>query len=64
MAVLVDKTYQIVLRYTYQDGATITDADYEVAILRAKVLKRIAEEVGHISQGNLSAHIVGSVTES
>lgn len=64
MAISFNKTYTITLKFTYQGGTAIADDDMNVEVLREKIIKRIAEEVGHISVGDLSAHIVGSVTEA
>lgn len=64
MATSFNKTYTITLKFTYVGERAITDADMNVAVLRAKIIKRIAEECGHMNQGDLNAHIVGSVTEA
>lgn len=64
MATSFNKTYSITLKYSYEGGTAITDADSNVSALRTKVIKRIAEEVGHISVGDISAHIVGDVSEA
>lgn len=64
MATSFNKTYSITLKYTYQDARAITEADMNVAILRADVKKWIEGKVGHINKGDLSVHIVGNVTEA
>ena len=64
MAVSFNKTYSITLKYSYEPAGTITDADLNVAILRADVKKWIESKVGHITKGNLVAHIVGVVGEA
>jgi len=64
MAVSFNKTYSITLKYSYEDARAITDADLNVAILRANIIAWIEEKVGNHSKGDLSAHIVGSVTEA
>lgn len=63
MATTVEKTYSITIKYSRDDGKDLTDSDLEYTTLRAKIMKSIAETVP-ISQGILSAHIVGSVSES
>lgn len=64
MATEFEKTYTITLKYTYQGVSEIDEDDMNVAILRADVKKWIEGKVGHISKGNLSAHIVGDVSEA
>jgi len=59
-----EKSYSITLKFSYEDGATITENDLNVGILREHIKKWIADKVAHVNQGNLSAHIVGSVSES
>jgi len=63
MAVSLNKTYSITLKYSYEPAATIVDTDLHVAELRGFIKKWIADRVGHVNQGNLVVHIVGSVTE-
>lgn len=64
MAVSLNKTYSITLKYSYEPSATIVDSDLHVAELRAEVKKWIEARVGHITKGNLVAHIVGTVGEA
>ncbi|GAH56201.1 unnamed protein product [marine sediment metagenome] len=64
MATSFNKTYSITLKFTYQDEAAITESDLNVGVLRTDIKKWIAGKVAHINKGNLSAHIVGSVTEA
>jgi hypothetical protein len=64
MATSFNKTYSIEIKYNYSDSRTILATDMNVEVLRAKVIKRIGEEVGHIQQGDLNANIVGSVSEA
>lgn len=64
MAQSFNKTYSITLKYSYESGGVITDADLHCAELRAKVIAWIDAKVAHVQQGNLSAHIVGTITET
>lgn len=64
MATSFNKSYSITLKFSYEDARAITDADLNVAYLRTDIKAWIAEKVGHINKGDLSAHIVGSVTET
>jgi len=59
-----EKTYSIVLKFSYEDGATITENDLNVGILRTDIKSWIKDKVGSVNKGNLSAHIVGDVSES
>jgi hypothetical protein len=63
MATSFNKTFSLTLKFTYQDGRAITDADLNVGILRTDIKEWILGKVGHISKGDLSAHIQGSVSE-
>jgi len=64
MAKSFNKTYSIELKFTYEDGADIADDDLHAAELREKIKGWIDSKVAHVQQGNLSAHIVGSVSEA
>ncbi len=64
MAVLIEKDYTIKIRFTYVGERTILATDMNVEVLRTKIIKRITEEVGHMNQGDLNAHIVGTVSET
>ena len=64
MAQSLEKTYSITLKYSYEGGGNIADDDLHVAELRAKIIAWIDAKVAHVSQGNLSAHIVGTITET
>jgi len=65
MSIEFSKTYSITLKFSYEDGATITEYDDPLAKqLRALIKKMIADKVGHVQMGKLSAHIVGDVTEA
>ena len=64
MATSLTKTYSIALKYSYEPAATIADDDLHAAELRAKIIAWIMGKVAHVSQGNLNAHIVGSITET
>lgn len=64
MATEFEKTYTITLKFSYEDSSTITEDDLNVGILRTDIKKWIADKVAHINKGNLSAHIVGSVSEA
>ena len=64
MATSFNKTYSITLQFSYEPAATITDADLHAAELRAKIIDWIESKVAHVQQGNLNAHIVGSVSEA
>lgn len=64
MAKSFNKTYSIELKFAYEDGADITDADLHAAELRAKIKGWIESKVAHVQQGNLSAHIVGEIGEA
>lgn len=59
-----EKTYSIVLKFSYEDGATITENDLNVGILRTDIKSWIKDKVGSVNKGNLSAHIVGDVSEA
>lgn len=63
MATSFNKTYTIVVKYSYDDGATITDSDLNAGILRSEIIKKVGAVVPR-SKGILSAHIVGSVSEA
>lgn len=63
MATEFTKTYQIQIKYSRDDGATLVDTDLEATELRA-LLKKMIGEVVPASRGILSAHIVGSVSET
>lgn len=64
MAKEFSKTYSIELKFTYEDGADITESDLHTAELRGKIKSWIADKVAHINQGNLSVHIVVEVGEA
>ena len=64
MALSFEKTYSITLKFSYEPSATITESDLNVGILRGHIKKWITDKVGHINQGNLSVHIVGSISEA
>jgi len=64
MSTSFEKTYSITLKFTYQGVSAITEDDMNVGILRTDIKNWIKEKVGSINKGNLSAHIVGSVSES
>ncbi|TET73259.1 MAG: hypothetical protein E3J56_04305 [Candidatus Aminicenantes bacterium] len=64
MATEFEKTYSITLKFSYEDGATITESDLNVGILRTDIKSWIKDKVGSVNKGNLSAHIVGSVSET
>lgn len=64
MATSFNKTYSITLKFTYQGETAITEDDLNVGILRTDIQKWIKDKVAHITKGNLSAHIVGSVSEA
>lgn len=64
MATSITKTYSIAIKFTYVGERAILATDMNVEVLRGKILKRIAEECGHMNQGDLNAHIVGSVSET
>ncbi len=64
MAASINKTYSIEIKFNYSDDRTILATDMNVEVLRAKIIKRIGEEVGAIQQGDLNANIVGSVSEA
>jgi len=74
----VEKTYSLTVKYEKstaglktsgaEQGSTktisaLTESDHEYTELRKIILKRIAETVP-VSQGVVSAHIVGEVSES
>lgn len=63
MAKEIRKTYSITIKYSRDDGADLSPTDLEFTELRKKILERIAKIVP-ISQGILSAHIVGEISES
>jgi len=63
MALNFSKTYSITLKFSYEPAATIADTDLHAAELRAKIIAWIEGKVAHVSQGNLNAHIVGSISE-
>lgn len=63
MATSIEKTYAIVIRYSRDDEEEMQETDLECTELRRKVKANISAVVPH-SQGILSAHIVGSVTET
>jgi len=63
MATSFNKTYTVTVKYQRDDLATLTDADLRATELR-KIIKARVEGVVPASQGILSAHIVGSVSES
>ena len=64
MAKEFSKTYSITLKFTREGGADIAEGDMNVAVLRDKIKKWIDGKVAHIQQGDLSVHIVGTVSES
>jgi len=64
MAQSLNKTYSITLKYSYEGGGVIAEDDLHVEELRKKVIAWIDAKVAHISQGNLSVHIVGEITET
>ena len=64
MATEFSKTYSIELKFAYEGREAITDADLHCAELRAKIIKWIEGKVAHVQQGNLSAHIVGEISET
>ena len=64
MATSLNKTYSITLKFSYEPASAITESDLHVAEMRGFIKKWIADKVGHINQGNLAVHIVGSVSES
>lgn len=64
MATEFEKTYSITLKFTYEDGSDIADTDLNATELRAKIKSWIESKVASIQQGNLSAHIVGTISET
>jgi len=54
MAVSIQKTYSVVVTYSYDDGSAITDEDLNVAVLREKIKERI-EHASRISKGIINA---------
>lgn len=64
MATEISKTYSITLKYTYEDSRAIAEDDLHVAELRGKIIDWINSKVAHVQQGDLSAHIVGTITET
>lgn len=64
MATEFSKTYSIELKFSYEDGRAIADDDLHAAELRAKIIAWIESKVASVQQGDLSAHIVGSISES
>ena len=64
MATSFNKTYSITLKYSYEDARAITAADLHCAELRAQIKEWITTKVGHVSKGDLSVHIVGTITET
>ena len=63
MAKEFNKTYSITLKFGYEGGADITDADLHCVEMRGFIKKWVEEKVGHIQQGDLSINIVGEVSE-
>ncbi len=55
MATEITKTYSIEVKFTYNDGSTITDADLHVSELRTEIKKRIKEQVMW-QKGNLNCN--------
>ena len=64
MATSFQKTYAIVLKFSYEDARAIVDSDLHCAELRTQIKEWITGKVGHVSKGDLSVHIVGTITES
>lgn len=64
MATEFEKTYSITLKFTYQDVSEIDEDDMNVSILRTDIKNWIKSKVGSVNKGNLSAHIVGDVSEA
>ena len=63
MGTTVTKTYSITVRYSKDDSGNLGASDLAYTELRAKIIKKLGQVVP-MSQGNTSAHIVGSVTEA
>lgn len=63
MAKEFSKIYTMTVKYSRDDGEALADTDLEATELR-KHIKKAVGEVVPISRGILSAHIVGSVSES
>ena len=64
MAKEFSKTYSIELKFTREGGADIADDDMNVEVLRTKIKEWIASKVGSIQKGDISVHIVGTVSET
>lgn len=63
MATEITKTYQVSVKFTYNDGSDIADTDLHVVEQRNSIKKRIAEAASW-QKGNLNANISGTVGES
>ena len=63
MATTFQKTYQVVVDFSRDDEATITEDDIQSAEMRAEIQTRIKAAV-QSSKGIYSSHINGSVSES
>lgn len=63
MATEIEKTYSITVKYSRDDVGTLADTDLEYTELRSHIMKKIGQAVP-VSRGILSAHIVGSVSET
>lgn len=63
MATSFQKTYTVVVKYSRDDVAAITDADLNVVELRNLVIKAIGQAV-NVTKGVHRSDIVGSVSEA
>jgi hypothetical protein len=64
MATSFNKTYSITLKFTYEGGAAIAEDDMNVEVLRTQIQEWITSKVGSIQKGDISVHIVGTVSET
>jgi hypothetical protein len=63
MATEITKTYQIEVKFTYNDGSAIAEDDLHVSELRTQIKERIKQRASW-QKGNLNANAVGEVSES
>ena len=63
MATEITKTYQVSVKFTYNDGSEIAEDDLHVGVLRTDIKEKI-KQLAYWQKGNLNANAVGEVSET